>query len=341
VTENPTVVFTEPRRATIQRQDVPTPDPTEVLVETSRSLISTGTELTALSGTYPADSVWDGFSSYPMQTGYCAVGTVVEAGEDVDDDLVGRRVATRTPHRRFATTDVESSFCVPIPEGVSDEEATFFALGGIAMNGVRRGGVTWGDDVAIFGLGLVGQLAARVSRFAGARSTIGFDLADDRLAFLPDEPGLVAANPDGTDPKGVVEDATGGKAADVVFEATGAPDAIVDQLDVLRQRGRFVMLSSPRGETTIDFHDHCNHPSYEIVGAHEMSHAPESTHSWTHETYDWTHRRHYDLFLDLVAQDRLSVAELISHRVPFAEAPETYDSLLEDRSDALGVVLEW
>jgi len=341
VTDNPTVVFVEPGRVRVDSQAVPTPDATEVLVETSRSLISTGTELTALSGEYPPESLWDEYSSYPTEPGYCNVGTVIEAGSEVDDELVGQRVATRSSHRRYVTTDVESSFCVPIPEGISDETATFFALAGIAMNGVRRGDVSWGDDVVIYGTGLVGQLAARVCNLAGARSVAGFDLATERLAYLPDATGVVPANPESEDPETVVTDATGGKLADVVFETTGVPETIVDQLAVLRERGRLVMLSSPRGETTIDFHDHCNHPSYEIVGAHELSHPPEATHPWTHDTHEWTHRRHYELFFELVAEDRLSAAELVSHRVPFDEAPATYDSLLDDRSDAMGVVIEW
>lgn len=341
MTANPTVVFTEPRQARIEDRAIPEPGPGEVLVETSRSLVSTGTELTAFSGDYPAGSVWDQFSDYPMEPGYCNIGEVVEAGAEVDDDLVGRTVATREPHQRYVTAEAGSSFCLPVPEEIPDEEAAFFAIAGIVMNGVRRGDVAWGDDVAIYGLGLLGQLATRLSHLAGARSVVGFDLADDRLEFVPDEAGVLAANPEAADPKAIVEEATGGKLADVVFEVTGVPDAIVDQFAALRERGRFVMLSSPRGETTIDFHDHCNNPSYEIVGAHEMSHAPETARSPAYDTYDWTHRRHYELFFDLVADDRLSVADLISHRVPVEDAPETYESLLADRSDAMGVVFEW
>ena len=122
----------------------------------------------------------------------------------------------------------------------------------------------------------------------------------------------------------------------MVFELTGNPDVITDEFDVLRDQGRFVVLSSPRGETPFDFHDYCNAGSYAIIGAHNASHPSVAT-----PDNPWTQHRHAELYFDLVADGSLEVESLVSHTEPYNEAPRLYDELLEDRSTAMGVVLEW
>lgn len=340
---NETVVFTEPGGVTLREGDAPNPDAGELLVGTERSLVSTGTELTVLSGEFPEGSRWADYGTYPFTAGYCNVGTVVDAGRDADGSWVGRRVATRAPHARYATVDPDAGLCVPVPDAVRSEAAAFFAVAGIVMNGVRRSRLEWGEDVAVYGLGLLGQLAVRVCRLAGARSVVGFDLAASRLDYLNEDATVTGYDPGATDPAAAVGDAAREGEADVVFEVTGAPDAVADQFEVLRPAGRFVVLSSPRGTTELDLHDHCNGPSYEIIGAHESSHAPRgrADDAWSYRRTGWTHPRHYELFFDYVRDGRLDAESLVSHRVDAGDAPATYRRLLDDRTDALGVVLEW
>ena len=121
-----------------------------------------------------------------------------------------------------------------------------------------------------------------------------------------------------------------------MFEVTGNPDAITGELEALREQGRFVVLSSPRGETAFDFHDHCNAPSYTIVGAHNSSHPPVAT-----PDNPWTQHRHAELFFEYVADGTFAVDSLVSHTEPSDRAPELYADLLADRSGAMGVVFEW
>ena len=331
---NDAVVFDAPRTVTVDDRAVPEPGEGEVLIETRRTLVSTGTELTILAGEEPPGSTWDELASYPFEPGYNNVGVVTEAGGGVDPTLVGTRVATYNPHQEFVVADADH--CRPIPDGVTDEEAVFFTIAEIVMNGVRRGRVTWGETVAVYGLGLLGQFAARLCHFAGARPTVGLDIAESRLEYLPDDEGFVGMDPTADDPRGRVESAAGGRLADAVFEVTGNPDVIPSELGVLREQGRFVLLSSPTGATTFDFHELCNSPSYEIIGAHNSSHPP-------HETpgTPWTQKRHAELYFDLVGEGSIDPAPLVSHAEPARNAPDLYDLLLEDRSRAMGVVLEW
>jgi len=340
---NPTVVFPDAREVTLEDRERPDPGPEEVLIETETSLVSTGTEITVLSGDFPEGSFWDDYAQYPFDTGYTNVGRVRELGDaldatDADVPEPGTRVATWTPHAAYVTAAAED--CVVVPEDRSDREAALFAIAQIVMNGVRRGRVDWGETVAVFGLGILGQLAVRIAHLAGAETVVGFDLAEERLAYLPDEPGIVGANPAETDPADAMaaatDDASGGPLADVVFEVTGSPDAIPGEFEALRDQGRFVVLSSPHGETTLDFHDKVNATSVEIIGAHQLSSPPVAT-----PENPWTKRRHAQLFYSLVGQGRLPVEDLYSHEVSYEDAPDLYQSLLADRTDAMAVRLEW
>ncbi|MFB6151982.1 MAG: zinc-binding alcohol dehydrogenase [Haloarculaceae archaeon] len=331
--DNPTVVFPEPRTVTVQDRERPDPAAHEVLIETDASLVSTGTELTVLSGEFPGGSAWDEYADYPVIPGYSNVGTVREAGADADVET-GTRVATWSPHAAYVTAAADE--CVRVPDGVSDEQASLFAVAQIVMNGVRKSGLDWGESAVVYGLGILGQLTVRFARIAGAETVLGIDLAKERVAYLPDEPGIVGVDPTASDPVAAVSDVTGGRLADVVFEVTGNPDAIPDEFAVLRDQGRLVLLSSPHGETTLDFHDSVNAPSTRIIGAHQLSHPDAAT-----AADPWTKARHAALYFAYLRQGRLRVEDLFSHVCPAGDAPGAYESLLADRTDAMGVRLEW
>lgn len=327
------IVFPEPNEVRIEERTVESPDANEVLVRTERSLISTGTELTVLSGEHPPGSRWDEFE-YPFTPGYNNVGTIVETGRDVDHLATGDRVATYGPHAEYVVADVNG--CRSVPESVGVDEAAFFTIAEIVMNGVRRGRLTWGETSVVYGLGLLGQLAVRCCHAAGARPVIGVDAAEPRVTYLPDRQNVHGVHVGDSDSAEAVVDLTDGELADVVFELTGNPDVIPTEFGALRDQGRFVVLSSPKGATEFDFHDLCNAPSYEIIGAHNASHPDAVT-----PANPWTQRRHAELFFEYLADGTMSVTSLVSHEEPYNAAPEMYEMLSADRSEALGVLLEW
>jgi 2-desacetyl-2-hydroxyethyl bacteriochlorophyllide A dehydrogenase len=331
---NPTVVFTAARRATIRDDDVPRPGPGEVLIETAATLISTGTELTVFSGDMEPGSAWTDYGSFPFVPGYDNVGTVVDAGPGVARDFVGKTVGTYGSHAAYVTAAADSARIVPA--GVSASDATFFTIAEIVLNAVRRGGVKLGESVAVYGLGLLGQLTVRFCRLAGARPVFAIDASPERLSFLQDDQSVVPVNPADEDPRDAVSRATRGRLADVVFEVTGDAGLLPKEFRVLRRQGRLVVLGCPRTKTPFDFHDLCNSPSYTIVGAHNSSHP-------AHPSGDnpWTNLRHAELFFDLVADGAIDVERLITHTEPYTEAPRLYGELLEDRARFMGVILLW
>ncbi|HEY3237586.1 MAG TPA: zinc-binding dehydrogenase [Polyangiaceae bacterium] len=333
--ENPTIVFRSPGEVAVEERGVREPSSGEVLIRTQVSLISTGTELTLLSGRFPPGSSWARYAAYPTAAGYSNCGEVVATGSGVDPSWRGRRVCAFKPHAAFVTASLGELH--PVPDGVSDEHASFFAIGIIVMNGVRRAKIQWGESAAIVGLGLLGQFAVRFCLLAGARPVIGIDLAESRLRLLPNHPACAGVSPSKEDSVARVRSETTGRMADSVFEVTGDPDLIAGEFALLRRQGRLVILSSPRGPSSVDFHDFVNAPSVTVIGAHQMSHPP-------HENPEdpWTKQRNTELFFRHILDKDIDCGALISHRFQaVSEGPRAYRMLLEDRSAAMGVLLVW
>jgi threonine dehydrogenase-like Zn-dependent dehydrogenase len=330
---NPTVVFPQPGEVVLENRAIPEPTPGHVRIRTRLSLISTGTELTMFRGQFDADSGWARYP-YPCTPGYDNVGDIDAVGEGVDPSLIGQRVASYGNHALYNVMPVNS--VRPIPSQVRDDEAVFFTIAEIVMNGLRRARLQWGESVVVFGLGLLGQFATRLCLLAGARPVIGIDVSDARLAMLPQHPAMLGVHAQREDVLAVIERVTRGRKADLVIELTGNAEFIPQQVPAIRQQGRFLILSSPAGKSVFDFTGLCNLPCIEIIGAHVKSHPPVAT-----PDYPWTRERNTELFFDLIADGLFSLTDLITHRVPFTEAPETYRRLLHDRSCAMGVIFDW
>lgn len=283
----------------LRNEPMPSPGGGELLIESSLTLISTGTELSVLSGKAPADSVWNRMFSYPYAAGYTNLGTVLACGPGIDPAWKGRRVVSHGPHAQYVISTLAD--LRPVPDAIPDEQAIFFNLAEIGMHGVRKGGLRWGDAVAIYGAGIIGQLCAQFCLMAGAVRRHN----DDRLV-------------------------------DIVYELTGNPELIPAEFAVLRDEGALVMVSSPLGPTWFDFHDLCNRTSVRIIGAHNFSH-PKVESPQT----PWTNKRDCAFFFDMLETGDLDLSHMVSHRFSYEEAPQVYHRLLEDRGSHMGVLFRW
>lgn len=332
---SPIIVFPRAKVAELQQRKIGQPGPGEVLVKNHKSLISIGTEMTAFCGEYPAGSVWEKAFPFPFDTGYAAVGEVIEFGAGVDEKWLGRRVGSTAPHCRYATVPVKAIRHIHRDE-ITDETATFYIIAQIVMRGIRMSKVGWGDATVVFGMGLLGHFAACFCRLAGAKPVIAVDTADFRLELLPEDSALIKINPLKSDLLKQVKIHTRDRMADIVFEVTGNGKLIPDEFKVLHNQGRFVVMSSPKEKTLFDFHDLCNSPSHTIIGAHNFSHPAIAT-----AENPWTAERHCEQFFDLVADGELDIKQMITHRINYKAAPEMYTKLLTDRSQYMGIVIDW
>lgn len=329
------VIFPMPNKVDIERFDVGKPSENEVLMETIATLISTGTELTALSGDFPEQSAWSNYVKYPFTPGYSSVGRIVECGSEVRDFTVGDVVAATSSHSTHALVGAEH--LVKVPEEINFEEACFHTIASGVMNSVRLARVSLGESVVIVGLGILGQMATIFSRMAGAHPIIAIDLSEERLRIARLSGATHILRVESWDKiRDAVRKITKGRMADKVFEVTGNPNVIPEAITLAKSLGCLVILSSPRGKSILDFHDEVNRPSRIIIGTHFTS-QPE------YETpYNpWTRKRNTELFFDLLSAGHVRVGHLITHRYYWRDAEKAYRMLLEDRTKAMGVILRF
>lgn len=346
MSKNPTIVFPEPRKAIVEELEIPTLESDEILLKSLRTLISVGTEMTAFCGDFPAGSNWEKFFSCPYYPGYNNIGVVVDVGDGVDASMVGKKLATGGAHATYVKVKATGSGAADkaagkvgfydVPSEVADDAAVFFTIPQIVMNGIRSSKVQWGECVVVYGLGLLGQFAVRFARKCGAAPVVAVDVCANRLNYLPDDPSVIGVNPKEGNPLDAIQERNHGRKADLVFEVTGNAELMETELSVLREKGRMLLLSSPKRKVTFDFQDFCAWPSLTIIGCHNFSHPafPQADNPWTME-------RHVELFFDLVASGELDMERLISRRVDYEEAPRVYQDLLEDRSKDMGIIFNW
>ena len=331
---NRRVVFQAPGICAIEPCETPMPGVNELQIRTECTLISTGTELTMLHADAEPDSSWQPLLRYPQYPGYSNVGRVTAVGEGVSPALIGQRVLSLGTHASIVCRSIYEA--VIVPAHVSAEEAVFGVIAQIAMGGVRFAGLRFGETAAVFGAGLIGQFAARFARMGGASAVFVSDRPPLRLRLLPSDSGFYVSDapPDafGT----FLLEWNRGQPVDAAFDATGDPARIDGEMRLLADRGRLIILSSPRGRSTLDL-DYLNLHALSLIGAHNFYvHTPPGV-----PGEPFTLRHDLQAYVDLLARRELSVDALITHRYSAADAADAYQMLWRDRRNALGVLLDW
>jgi 2-desacetyl-2-hydroxyethyl bacteriochlorophyllide A dehydrogenase len=329
-----TVFFTGPRRVEIGKEDIGPAGPGDLLLETMLTLISTGTEMTGYTGDFPDTSRWAQYVRYPFRPGYSSVARVVEAGEDVEDFSSGDMVFSWAHHSTYSVIGADRA--TKIPDDIAPFQAVFGTLGQIAINGVRLGEITLGDSVVIAGVGPVGLLAMQAARLSGACPLIALDLSQQRLDMALEHGADAVVNGESEEPLEAITRLTRDRMADIVYDVTGNPRFTPTGLRLLKKRGKFVVLGSPRGPVEVDFHNEVHSLGLRIIGAHNLMHSPVETHF-----NQWTLDRDIELFFELVRSGRMIVDDLVSHRFGWEAASEAYELLDNKRETTMGVILEW
>ncbi|MEX1018139.1 MAG: zinc-binding alcohol dehydrogenase [Litorilinea sp.] len=333
------IVFTAPGEAEIQSYTPPQPAPGQLLIQTETSLISPGTERAFFLG-LPNTS-----RSYPLPTGYSNVGTVVAIGPARADAIgadsppqtwaIGDRVAN--PGNHAALVAVDQRNCVPVPAGLSTEDAVFYHLLTIALQGIRRARIEVGEPVAILGAGLIGLLAAQCARVNGAAPVITIEPEAKRHPYARQSGADVTIGTLGVELNQRLTEETGPAGPPVVIEATGHPDAVVTAMELVAPGGRVVLLGSTRGETEqVNFYREVHRKGISVIGAHNIARP-----RYESQPGCWTQADDNQAVMRLLARGRLQVAHLITHRFAWAQALDAYALLKAWDANALGILLDW
>ena len=321
-----------PSQATVEIEEfkIPPLRDNEVLVATECSLISPGTERAFLLGLPNAQG------HYPSYPGYSNVGKVMEVGTNVSGFTSGDRVASSRGHTSHFATSPDSLIKI-MDAALSAEEAVFFNLSAISLQGVRKARIELGETALVLGNGLIGLLAMQLAKLSGAFPVMSVDLADSRLELAKAMAVDYALNPEADDFDQRIAEITKGKGPAVVIEATGHPAVINTAFTLAGWCGRVVLLASTRGETNaVNFYRDVHKKGLNVIGAHNsVRPRQESSENF------WTNRDDCELALQLIAQHRVVVTPLISHRLRSTDAAEAYRQLMEWEENLLGVVLHW
>lgn len=322
------VVVTAQGQVELEWHDPPRPQRGQVLLRALSTLISPGTErafFLHLENTNPA---------YPFYPGYSFVGEVIAAAEDVVALQIGDRVVCRAAHQSHALVQADS--CLRAPPQLADEEAAFFALLAIAMQGLRKARIELGESVVVLGAGIVGILAMRLARLSGGVPVVGVDLDRRRLELARQ----IAADEVLTNDDNLLENLRailGAEGADVVIELTGAPAALATAFQLARARGRVALVGSTRGISEgVNFYRDVHKKGLLVIGGHESAQPRQDS-----SPGYWTPNREYALCLDLMARGRVQTAPLITHRYNWREFPAAYAQLASWDKDVMGMIIEW
>lgn len=285
--------------------EVLAPGPGEVLVRTSASAVSPGTER-AHYNRLPNTQV-----AYPYTPGYSGVGTVLEVGRGVLALRPGLRVAGQFPHASLAIARVDR--CVPVPDILGDNEAAFVTLGVIALQGVRKAEIRFGDRVAVLGRGVLGILAARAAWIAGASEVTV-------CGRTPSAGG--SGMPSGR--------------YDVVLDVTGNPDAVTDAARLAAPGARILLIGSSRGASPALRSPDGGSSPVEIRGAHAQMRADKESLPGR-----WTFVDEAGLYFDWVGEGRLKPFNSPVERIDPHEAWGFYRRLGKGEPPVRAAAFDW
>jgi predicted dehydrogenase/threonine dehydrogenase-like Zn-dependent dehydrogenase len=345
-------------------EEVPAPQVKRgaVLIQTTRSLVSLGTERMLVEfgksnliskarqqpdkvkqvldkikteGLVPTlEAVFNKLGE-PLPLGYCNVGRVIAVGEGVSEFKVGDRVASNGQHAEFVC--IPKNLVAHIPDGVSDEEAAFTVIGSIGLQGIRLLNPTFGETIVVVGLGLIGLLTAQLLVANGCR-VVGVDIDESKLE-LSKQWGVIPFNPKNGDVVKFVEGITGGIGADgVLITASAKTDEIVSQAARMsRKRGRIVLvgvigLNLSRAEfyeKELSFQVSCSYGP----GRYDEDYENRGN-DYPLAFVRWTEKRNFEAILQAIASKKLVVNKMITEIVPLESYQTIYGEIGSSKSIA-------
>jgi predicted dehydrogenase/threonine dehydrogenase-like Zn-dependent dehydrogenase len=351
-------------------EEIPVPSPGygEILIRTTHSLVSLGTEKMLVEfskanliqkakqqpdkvkqvldkikadGLLPTVETVFKRLEEPLPLGYCNSGVVVETGQGVTGFAQGDRVASNGKHSEYVCVPV--NLVAKVPERVSSEEAAFTVIGSISLQGIRLCKPEFGETIVVFGLGLLGLIAVQMLLSNGCR-VIGIDI-DKRKCDMAGKWGADTINASGgDDPVKVVMEATEGIGADgVIITASSRTHEIISQAARMsRKRGRIILvgvigLNINRAEfyeKELSFQVSCSYGP----GRYDENYEKKGI-DYPLPFVRWTEQRNFEAVLEAIASGNLNVRELITETVKLHDYNSIYGDM--SRSGSIASILEY
>jgi threonine dehydrogenase-like Zn-dependent dehydrogenase len=318
----------------------------EFLIRTERTFISAGTELAVYTGREAGVDQKGSWCAYPFRSGYANVGIVEEVGAAVTRVSKGQRVFTLGAHASKVKYN-QNDLVVAVPQGMDPGVAAASRMAGVATSAmVVADRSLYQPVVMVFGLGLVGNFAAQSFRILGAR-VVGVDPIPSRRQ-LAERCGITHTLPGGetSELKQGLKRLFGVEQADLCIDASGVTPVVLQALSLTADLGQLIMLGSPRapmeGNLTALFSE-IHRRNIVVRGAMEwFLPAYRANAFWGDKTPPLLSLcEKQRMIFDWIADDRLKVEPLLSHRLAPGKIQEAYEGLLNSPEEFTGVVLDW
>jgi predicted dehydrogenase/threonine dehydrogenase-like Zn-dependent dehydrogenase len=300
----------------------------------------------------------------PQSVGYSSAGTVIAVGDGVTDIAAGERVACAgagyAAHAEFAcvprllVAKIPATFSVNAvdrtdqgqkDQAASFEQAAFGTVGAICLHGIRTAQVSLGDTVAVIGLGLLGQITVQLLRAAGCR-VFGMDLIEKR-AGIAIASGADATATDSYVFRDLCFQKTGGRGVDsVLITAETLSSGPVNLAAEIARDRAIVSAVGTVGmelqrklyyEKELDFRISRSYGPGRYDTAYE-----QKGRDYPIGHVRWTETRNMEVFLRFLAEGKLNLAPLITHRFPIEQADCAYDLIMgRAEESSLAVLLTY
>lgn len=309
----------------------------ELLIETGRTFISAGTELANYTGKEPKVFQPGTWCAYPWRSGYANVGVVRAVGDGVTRAKPGERVFTYGPHASMIRYN-QNRLVVAVPEQLDSATAAASRMAGVSLSAILVSEIRGNPWVAVFGLGMVGNLAAQAFGIRGCR-VIGVDPVGWRRE-LAERCGLRhTVGGSAEEVQEAIEHITEGGLAGITVDAVGDSRVVMQALKATARHGQLVLLGTSRAPVEGDLTELLSDVHLGLITMHG---ALEWFLPMYPDTGDRTSQFSKQMMIfDWIERGLLKMEPLISHHLRPEQIKEAYEGLLRERETYTGVVLDW
>jgi len=279
--------------------------------------------------------------------GYSLVGEVIEVGNDVDNlnlgDIVSCAGAGYANHAEI--NFIPKNLCAKVPAGVELKHASFVTIASVAMQGFRQTQSQIGENVAVIGLGLLGQILIQIIQANGCRA-FGFDISQSKCDLAISNGAYFAQVASKTNFEEEIYSFTGGFGCDSVIITTGTSsnDPIILAGNISRDRAKIIDIGITKMDLPWDLYYH-----KELDFKFSRSYGPgrydplyeEKGHDYPLGFVRWTEQRNMQSVLQLLKDGKINFSKLITHEFDFNNCEKAFMEIKEEKEDYLGVVLKY
>jgi len=316
--------------------------PNQALIRAETTMVSAGTELAAFTALSKNVYIPGRWNSYPWRPGYGLVGRVEAVGPNEKKLKAGQRVFCFGKHASLQIYDYSGdkpmNALFEIDDGIEAVEAALVRMILIALTAPQSTGVDAGDTVAVFGLGLVGSVAALLYQLSGAK-VIGLDTSPGRCKAARDAgvEQVIDVSPD-KQVKAIL-DLTRQDGVSITVDSVGHSAVVQNAIAATAQYGQVVLLGSPRAPVQGNLTDTFNRihmQSLTVRGALEWRLPRHRTRSARHSV-----EGNLALALEIIRSKKVNLMPLVSHVIAPEKLGDAYRGMISNKDEYRGVIVDW